>query len=99
MPIARSFIFSFQNHCRKYYQYVKWNQDEDVFPVVDKGMTFIAKVVGDHDKVSDGEEVRELFEEWVHRVYGESHAGKGGPQRTEHRDEADDDRQLGIYRE
>ena len=34
-----------------------------MFPIVDKGVTFIAKVVGDHDEVSDGEEVREFFEE------------------------------------
>lgn len=70
-----------------------------MIPIIDKGVTFIAKIVGRNDEVTDGEEVRDFFEEWVHRVYGESHAGKSGPKRTEHRDETDDDRQLGIYRE
>ena len=34
-----------------------------MLPIVDKGVTFIAKVVGDYDEMSDGEEVREFFEE------------------------------------
>ena len=62
-------------------------------------MAFIAKVVGDYDEVSDREEEREFFEDRVHRVNGESHTSESGSQRAEHRDEADDNRQVGIYRE
>ena len=62
-------------------------------------MAFIAQVVGDYDEVSDREEGREFFEDRVHRVNGESHASESGSQRAEHRDETDDNRQVGIYRE
>ena len=61
-----------------------------MLPIKYKGVTFIAKVIGNNDEVANREEIRYFFKDWVHRVYGESHAGKSGSQRTEHRDETDD---------
>ena len=50
----------------------------------------MAKVICYHDEMTDREEIRYLFKDRVHRIYGESHAGESGSQRTEHRDETDD---------